>query len=292
MAQSTQTDPRKPGILRAWDKLPVAVRAVVTGLFVFSVLQVGWNVLVVLNLEATPSIPWHLPAGLFYLWVGFRYFDGRWAPASTSSRRRLALRARRLSGTQWRTALAACGAVTVFIIAFTMLNYRLIEVPQEATDLSAYPWWTVYSMLIMVSITAGVSEEAGFRGYIQAPLEHRYGATVAIGLTATLFWLIHLNHPSGVARWPSLLAMGIALGALAYTARSILPAMVTHAFADSVVFVASQAEVGPECLWSPPLLSEAGIDVPLVGTVGVAGLAGVIAILAMRRLRRVTAHSA
>ena len=86
--------------------------------------------------------------------------------------------------------------------------------------------------------------------------------------------------------------MGIALGALAFASRSIIPALITHAFADSVVFVASQAEVGPEWLWSPPLLSEAGIDGPLVGTVGVAGLAGVIAILAMRRLRRVTAHSA
>jgi membrane protease YdiL (CAAX protease family) len=151
-----------------------------------------------------------------------------------------------------------------------------------------YPWWTVYSTLIMVSIVAGVSEEAGFRGYMQAPLEKRYGAAVAIGVTAVAFWLAHLNHPSGLARGPSLLIMAIALGALAFASRSILPPIVTHAFADSVVFTGAQSEIGPEWLWSPPLLGESGFDVPVVGTIVVATVAGIVAVMAMRRLRRAT----
>jgi membrane protease YdiL (CAAX protease family) len=280
-----------PWVLRAWERIPVAVRALLSGLFVFVVLQLGWNALIVLNFGASPAFPWHVPAGLLYLWVVFRYFGGHWVPASTSQRRREALRARRLSGPEWRVALAACGAVCIFIIAFAMLNYRLIDIPEEATDLSIYPWWTVYSTLIMISIVAGVSEEAGFRGYMQAPLEQRYGAGVAIGLTATVFWLVHLNHPSGFARGPSLLTMGIALGALAFASRSIIPSLVTHAFADSVVFVGAQAAIGPEWLWSPPLLGESGIDLAMAGTMFVAVVSAVVAVMAMRRLRRVTTAS-
>ena len=274
--------------LRGWDRVPLAVRSVVSGLFVFGMLQFGWNLLVVANLKMTPAIPWHAPAGLLYLWVVFQLFGGRGAPASTSQRRREALRARRLSGTEWRVALAACGAVAVFIIGFTMLNYRVLAIPGESTDFSIYPWWTVYSTLIMVSIVAGVSEEAGFRGYMQTPLEQRYGAVVAIGVTAIVFWLAHLTHPSGLARGPALMTMGIALGALAFASRSILPPLVTHAFADSVVFVGAQSKIGPGWLWSPPLLSESGVDSAVVGTVIVALVAGIACVIAMRRLRRVT----
>ena len=287
MTDSSQHSPES-WILGTWDRIPLLVRSVVSGAFVFIVLQLGWNALVVANLESTPSIPWHAPAGLLYLWVVFRYFGGHWAPASTSQRRRKAMRARRLSGTEWRVALVACAAVAVFIIAFAMLNYRVIEIPGESTDFSMYPWWTVYSTLIMVSIVAGVSEEAGFRGYMQAPLEKHYGAAVAIGVTAVVFWLVHLNHPSGLARGPSLLTMGIALGALAFASRSILPPIVTHAFADSVVFTGAQSEIGPEWLWSPPLLSESGFDAAVAGTVVVATVAGIVAIMATRRLRRTT----
>lgn len=279
-------------VLRTWHRVPILIRSLLSGLFVFMTLQVGCNILLVANFQVTPAIPWHVPAGLLYLWVAFRYFGGRWSPAATSPSRREALRARRLSVTEWRLASVACAAVSVFIISFAMLNYRLIAIPEEATDLSIYPWWTIYPTLIMISMVAGVSEEAGFRGYMQAPLEKRYGAGVAIALTATAFWVIHFNHPSGITRGPSLLAMGIALGALAYASRSIIPPLITHAFADSMVFVGAQSEVGPEWLWSPPLLSESGFDGAMTGTVVVAGVSGAMAIIALRHLRRTTSSTA
>jgi membrane protease YdiL (CAAX protease family) len=284
----TRASTPSPWLLRIWDRIPLPIRALVSGMLVFMTLQFGWGVLVVLNLETTPAIPWHAPAGLLYLWIVFRYFGGRWAPVSTTARRRKALGARSLSSSQWPMALAACGATAVFIIAVAMLNYRLIAVPEDATDLSMYPWWTTYSLLIMVAVVAGVSEEAGFRGYLQGALERRYGAPIAIGATSLAFWLVHLNHPSGMARWPSLLTMGIALGALAYTSRSIYPALLTHALADSLVFVGAQSEIGPPWLWSPPLFADSGLDAPLTGTVLIATMAGLAAIMAMSRLRKAT----
>ena len=77
----------------------------------------------------------------------------------------------------------------------------------------------------MLSINAGVSEEAGFRGYLQGGLERRYGPVVAIVATSILFWLAHFNHPSGPARVVLLIGYGLALGALTWAVQSIWPAL-------------------------------------------------------------------
>ena len=66
---------------------------------------------------------------------------------------------------------------------------------------------------------------------------------------------------------------------------SIWPALVSHAVADSIVFVGAQSGVGPEWLWSPPLLRDAGVDAPFIGTVAVAALTGLAVVVTLRRLR-------
>ena len=50
------------------------------------------------------------------------------------------------------------------------------------------------------SFADGVSEEAGFRGYMQGPLMRRYGPVVAVLVVSVVFWVAHFNHPSGIAR--------------------------------------------------------------------------------------------
>ena len=69
----------------------------------------------------------------------------------------------------------------LFIIATTIMSYRLVVIPSEEMLIDDLPWWSVYSILILISVVAGVAEESGFRGYMQAPLEKRYGPVVAIG---------------------------------------------------------------------------------------------------------------
>ena len=124
-------------LLRIWFRLPVLVRAIVGGGFVFLVLQTGCNLLFVANMQVAASVPWSLPLGLLYLWVVFQYFNGRWKPRSTSFARRDSMRARRLSGREWPPALVACAAVVVFIIATTVISYRLIDVPAEEMGLGS-----------------------------------------------------------------------------------------------------------------------------------------------------------
>ena len=201
--------PPLPGAIRAWRRLPLAVRSVVAGVFVFFVMQAGWVAALLVNREALPEVPWSVPVGLLYLWITFRYFNGRGWPASTAESRRRAMRARRLSREEWKWSLLYCLVSLVFMASIINVVYRFIPVPEAAPmDLSMFPWWTLYPSLIMLSINAGVSEECGFRGYMQGELERRWGPAAAIVLTSVVFWLAHFNHPNGPARVVLLVGYG------------------------------------------------------------------------------------
>ncbi len=247
-------------VSRLWQKLPASLRAVLSGLFVFLALQLGWNVLAVANMRSFPHIPWSAPLVLLYLWVVFQFFNGRWGSASTSAARRTALGARRLTAEEWWAVLPACLMAVVFIISTTILLYRIIEVPADSAAIPELPWWSQYVMLVMISIVAGVSEEAGFRGYMLGGLLRRHGVGVAIGVSSVMFWLMHLNHASGSARAVSLILMGATLSCLTICTRSILPAIVAHVTADSIVFIGATAGIGPDYIWSPLPLARTGLD--------------------------------
>jgi membrane protease YdiL (CAAX protease family) len=231
-----------------------------SGLFVFFVLQNGWLSLFLVNMRVLPVVPWSVPLGLIWLWVFFRYFNGRWWPASTSAVRQEAMRARQLTGRQWGWCLLFFPIFLTFLTAIVNVVYRFVVIPEDDFDLSMFPWWTLYPCLVMVSINAGVSEEAGFRGYMQGGLERRLGAAAAIGVTSVVFWLAHLNHPSGSARFALLLAMSVALGALTYCAGSIWPAVVSHAALDTIFFVTGVADVAPWFFRQPTQFTETGVD--------------------------------
>ena len=189
-------------ILRRWCRLPVAARSLLSGFFVFEVLQFGWFGSFLANTKLLPQVPWNVPVGLLYLWVVFRYFNGRGWPSSTAAARRSAMRAGGLSKRQWLWSLVYCFLCLVFLASIINVVYRFIPVPDAGLmDVSMLPWWTLYPSLVMLSINAGVSEEAGFRGYLQGGLERRYGPVVAIVITSILFWLAHLNHATGAARF-------------------------------------------------------------------------------------------
>lgn len=251
-------------------------------------MSIGYNAMILPNISLSPSIPWSVPLGLLYIWLVFKYFNGKGKPASTSVARSEGMRARRLSGEEWKATIIPMMSVMVFFIAVTFISYRLIEIPADDMTLPDMPWWTLYSALIMISIVAGVSEEAGFRGYMQGPLEKRYGPVFAIGVAAVFFWLAHLNHASGVARAPALIVMGASLGALTYCARSVVPAIITHATADTIVFTGSTADRFLHELWFPVLLKESGVDTLFVVVSAVVVVSSLVMVITLKKLRSVT----
>ena len=255
-----------PWIQQQWSRLPEALRAFLSGSFVFLALQAGWTIAFMVNTSVLPQVPWNVPVGLLYLWLGLRYFGGAGWPASTAARRRSALRAASPSREQWLWSLLYALLCLIFLNSIINVVYAFVSVPKaDPMDTSMLPWWTLYPSLIMLSINAGVSEEAGFRGYMQGGLERRYGPVVAIVVTSVLFWIAHFNHNTGVSRFALLLGYGAALGALTWAARSIWPAIVTHAFCDAVSFLTLASGFGPRWFMKKPApYAETGADLHLV----------------------------
>lgn len=162
MSQPGEVATRESPLLRAWRRLPIAVRAVLAGLFVFTVLQTGATALLLVSLQTSPALPWGAPLAVAFLALALLWFGGRGWPRSTAAARRAALRARRLAPAGWKWALIASGCLVVFIIAAAIVSYRLIEVPEDATDLSSLPWWSTAAALVTISITAGSPRRRGF----------------------------------------------------------------------------------------------------------------------------------
>ena len=93
---------------------------------------------------------------------------------------------------------------------------------------------TIFVLLLMGSVVAGVTEEAGFRGYMQGPIERRFGLAAAILINGVAFGLLHFpNHPAHVfTMLPYYIAVSAVYGGITSAANSILPALALHAGGD------------------------------------------------------------
>jgi membrane protease YdiL (CAAX protease family) len=91
----------------------------------------------------------------------------------------------------------------------------------------------------MSAIVAGISEEAGFRGYLQGSLERRYSSAAAIGIASVVFGLAHLTHGAFLLAIVFDIGWGALYGLLAYRSGSILPGIVLHSSADALEFFAA-----------------------------------------------------
>ena len=137
------------------------------------------------------------------------------------------------------------------------------------------PVATMFALLVMQSVVAGVTEESSFRGYMQSIISRRFGETIAIVASGTLFGLLHFpNHPGDVLLMlPYYVAVSAMYGALSWATDSIWPALVLHSAGDVVVLTRWWLTGRPEWQLSaapPPLVWDSGMDASFAVTVLVA----------------------
>lgn len=185
------------------------------------------NLIFAANLRYYASVPWAVPLTAVYLWFFWRYLKGAGPPESTAEQRRTSLRANRVSGHVWGWALLAGGLGIVALVLVLRVANRLVVLPQQRLpDLAQVPDVTVLSLLLMAAPVAGIVEEAAFRGYMQSPIERRYGLPIAILITGTMFAVAHLDFT--LILWPYYVAVAAIYGTVTYLTKSILPAVVLH----------------------------------------------------------------
>lgn len=275
---------------RLWLKLPVWVRAISMGYLVMSVGGLVSFPLVMANLRVLPSVPWSLPVVALTLWVYWQYLAGKGWPQSTAESRRHSLRARPMSAAFWGRALVAGGLGSVSVIALRFLLPRLFRMtpPSLGVDLTDTPLLTVWGIIVTVALVAGITEEAGFRGYMQRPLEERYGLAAAIVITGFVFWFAHLSHGwLGLSHLPFHLAVSLVFGVLVARCGSIWPAIALHTAADLLLIPIYLFEK-PDFLYRSLIVGpvwETGVDASFIAFLLATVVFGLASVVAFRRLR-------
>ena len=197
-----------------------------------------WSGLLVLNLMTTPAIPWSALAMAAILWALWSWMGGLWGPVQSREARRSLLRAISLSRGTFALAVAAGICCDIALAGLWIVIGDLTRVPGNATpDFSRYPLFTVIVTLAMASISGGVSEEAGFRGYFQGTLEKSLPAPLAILICAVVMAPEHAMTQGFVLPTMAFyLLVDIMLGTSAALTKSILPGIVTHAIGLLIFF--------------------------------------------------------
>lgn len=269
--------------------------AVGIGVLVLLVGNVPFNVLRAWNFAAGVTVPWAVLPAALYLFAYWRFIGGHWGVPASAAKRRENLRANPLSRRSWVASLSAGLLGFGALVALLALAARFVALPAASPIVAptGMPAATMFVLIVMGSIVAGVTEEAAFRGYMQGPIERRYGVAAAILVNGALFGLLHFpSHPADVV-WmlPYYVAVSAVYGGLTWAASSILPALVLHAGGDVVVLTRWWLTGRPE--WqigstAPPLVAESGVDTHFAIT-AIASVALVaataVAYFAVRRLR-------
>ena len=161
------------------------------------------------------------------------------------------------------------------------------------------PAWMNWSLIIMGSLVAGICEEVGYRGYLQKPLEQKYGPAMGISITSLVFVIIHLHQAwaSGLVL-VQLFVVSFLAGYLAYASRSLLPGIIAHIALDIINFSYWWSDVLGNFEHKP--IGVTGIDGHFIGTVSMVILSTVLFLLVIRKLlllkrqstlRAITQHS-
>ena len=267
-----------------WQRAPLALRAVLVGLVVGMTAANVWPVLL-LTLGVPGATLGEAGFLVAYLW----WVGGGGAPRSTQPARRDAFRRRRLTTAGWAWGLLGGLAMAASVHAAIVVLFRLVPFPAAAFhqgyDFSFIPTPALRWVAVVVSaISAGVCEETGFRGYMQRPLESRYGAVVAILISAAFFTLLHLNKGwATIGMTPIVFGAGLLLGALAWASGSLIPGMVGHAVMDVGLF--AYWWTGIAGTFSARPISETGIDPALVIAALVLAVALSTCLVSLWRLR-------
>jgi len=221
----------------AWSKLPISLRAIISGLLVGLVAANVWPLLL-LKLGASLAAIAEMIFLSVYLW----WAAGGGPPRTTHAARAVAFRRPALAPARWFWGLIAALFFAVTAHSAIVLLFRFVPFPAAAFrrgyDFSLIPTLPLRWRVVVVSaMSAGICEETGFRGYMQRPIELRHGANVAILISSLFFMALHLTKGwATLGMVPIVFGAGVLLGMLAWSSGALIPGMIGHTIMDIGLF--------------------------------------------------------
>jgi len=215
-----------------WNKLPLILRAVLTGFIVSSIGIATWSIMI-----SSIAAPWSILPMIIALWAYLKFFSGSWSSKKSSVTKKNHFRSIKLTPSIWKWSIAAAILFVIIVQASFVITFRLIDFPAEKFTadykiLDNMRLLVALAVIIMSSIVAGICEETGFRGYMQAPLEKKYSPFAGIIITSIIFMLIHLSHSWASPILPHIFFASVLLGILAYKSGSLIPGIIGHSILD------------------------------------------------------------
>ena len=281
MQQLKKTNYPSNALGRFWMKVPLVIRSILSG-FSVNTLGVGTWVLLIMFVP----LPWSIVAMTIILILFWMYFSGKWKPSNTQAFRRFCIRQISLKRQVWIWGLMASIFLFLFLNSGLILTFRFVEFQPEtfktATYLNDLPVWTAWSVILMASLVAGICEEIGFRGYMQAPLEQKYGSVVAISITSLVFVVVHLHQAWATGILVHIFVISFMIGYLAYSTNSLIPGIIAHFTFDIVNFSYWWSDVVGTFEHNP--ISITGVDKHFTITLIVVLLSTILFIAAIRKL--------
>jgi membrane protease YdiL (CAAX protease family) len=274
-----------------WSKLPVLLRAILSGLLIALVAANVWPVLL-----ASLNTPVAALVEMIFLGVYLWWACGGGPPSRTRDWRRNASRYGGLSRDRWLWGIIGAIFFALAVHASIVLLFRFVQFPAAAFrrgyDLSFIPTLPLKWLAVVVSaISAGVCEETGFRGYMQRPIEEGDGAVIAILTSTVFFTLVHVNKAWSLAGMvPIVFGAGLLLGLLAWSSQSLIPPIIGHVAMDIGLFaywwtgIAGEFKALPVC--------ETGIDGPFMIACATAIVSLLVTLFSISRLRFWTCRQA
>ena len=271
-------------LIRFWQRLPVIVRAVLSGSLVAMLGNLPWGILAYANLKLTPRVPWSVPLMIFYLWFFWQYLSGRKLSRPSAEIRSKYLRALPPSGRVWCWSLLSGSCALISLGAMKKVVEQLIKFPpSQHLDVSQFPSYTVFSLLFMGAAVAGIVEEAAFRGYMQVPIERRHGLFVAIIVVGIVFGLAHFTHSwMSLGLLPMYLVISAVYGVLANLTGSILPGVILHSVGNTLQDILNLLQGTP--IAPPTTVWEVGTNLRFWLNCLLTVLFGILTIIAYRKL--------
>ncbi len=267
-----------------WMKLPVSLRAILSGILIALTAANVWPALVLHLSVPLATIAETIFLALYLWWAG-----GGGPPRRTQAARAKAFRRGRLSPAQWFWGVVAAIFFAVTIHASIVLLFRFVPFPMAAFRRGYYfsliPSLRLRWLAVVVSATsAGICEETGFRGYMQRPIEQRRGAPVAILVSAFFFMALHLTKDwATLGMIPIIFGAGLLLGLLAWSSGSLIPCMLGHILMDIGLFAYWWTGIAGDFTARP--ITETGVDQPFLIACAVFTISLFVVLLAISKLR-------
>ena len=224
-AERLPTGPARWRSCRAYG-VPILV-----GLLILAAGIIPWMALARINASVRPDLPWAALVSVAYIGILLAWLHGLGPPARTAIDRRQRLRVWPRSSP--KSDGIPVGAV-VLLLGSVYFAWTVISLLSPMPDLGAYPTTSYrWSMFIMGGVTAGVLEEAAFRGYMQSGIE-RHDPDNAIWITSVVFVAAHVSQGVGalLVMAPGLFIASMLYGMLARRTGTILPGMIIHVLGD------------------------------------------------------------